>query len=160
MHKQSLRVVVVLAVAIATALAGADRASAAGAVSISECGPLSEPNTTYKLTTDVLSLGNCLVVANNKITIDLQGHSINSVKGFGAAITDLGATFDVITVKNGTVIGYDIGVNLGASTRPSVLGVTAKDNDTGIVVGPQGLVKSSEVSGSLVGIQVGDRSQV
>ena len=81
MPTQSLRVVVVLAVALVTALAGADRASAAGAVFIDACQTLSDANTTYKLTTDLTSCGDCLVVANNKITIDLQGHSITSTCG-------------------------------------------------------------------------------
>src|SRR5262245_49326019 len=76
MHQRSIRVAAVLAVAIVTALAGADRASAAGTVAIDSCRALTDTNTTYKLTTDLTSCGDCLVVANNKITIDLQGHSI------------------------------------------------------------------------------------
>jgi hypothetical protein len=159
MHQRSLRVAAVLAVAIVTALAGADRASAGV---ISACQTLSDFNTVYKLDTDLTSCGDCLVVANNKITIDLQGHSITSTcPGGGWGITDLGGIFDLITVKNGTVSGYEIGVDLNDSTRVSVLGVKATNNSiVGIWVG-EGLVKSSETSGNDVGIEVdGDRGQV
>lgn len=158
MHQRSIRVAAVLAVAIVTALAGADRASAGV---ISACQTLSDFNTVYKLDTDLTSCGDCLVVANNKITIDLQGHSITSTcPGGFSAITDL-AGFDLITVKNGTVSGYEIGVDLPDSTRVSVLGVKATNNSiVGIWVG-DGLVKSSEASGNDIGIEVdGDRGQV
>jgi hypothetical protein len=90
-----LRVVIVLAIALVTALAGADRASAAGAVPISTCQTLSDANTTYRLTTNLtscnscLSCDSCLIVANDRITIDLQGHSITNkgCPGFQEAIT-------------------------------------------------------------------------
>jgi parallel beta-helix repeat protein len=163
MHPRSIRVLAVAAVAMVTALAGAHRASADGAVFIDSCQTLTDNNTTYKLTTDLTSCNNCLVVDVSKITIDLQGHSITSeCPGVGAAITDLGEPFDLIVVKNGSVSGYNVGVRLPASTRVTVLGVTAKGNrgGPGIVIGPQGLVKSSEVAGNLLGIIVGDRSQV
>jgi hypothetical protein len=159
MHQRSIRVAAVLAVAIVTALAGADRASAGV---ISACQTLSDFNTVYKLDTDLTSCGDCLVVANNKITIDLQGHSITSTcTGSGWGITDLGGIFDLITVKNGTVSGYEIGVDLNDSTRVSVLGVKATNNSiVGIWVG-DGLVKFSETSGNDIGIEVdGDRGQV
>jgi hypothetical protein len=162
MYTQRLRVVVVLAVALVTALAGADRARAAGAVLIDACQTLSVPNTTYKLTTDLTSCDTCLVVAANKITIDLQGHSITNTgcPGSNAAISDQEFPFDVLTVKNGTVSNWFGGVFLSASTRVSVLGVTATNNAIGIIVGPQGLVKSSEASGNVDGIVVGSRGQV
>ncbi len=164
MHKRSIRIVAVIAVVIVTALIGADRASAAGAVVISACQVLNNPNTTYKLNTDLTSCGDCLVVAVNKITIDLQGHSITSTcpgSGSGSAISDQATPLDGIVVKNGSFSGFAFGVFLQSSTRASVLGVTAKDNaQRGIVVGPQGLVKSSEASGNKVGIEVGPRGQV
>jgi parallel beta helix pectate lyase-like protein len=162
MNMRSIRAVVVIAGAIVVALAGADRASAAGAVLISTCQTLTDTNTTYKLTTDLTSCNDCLVVATSKITIDLQGHSITNTvcPGSNAAISDQGSKFDLIVVKNGKVAGYDTGVRLSESTRVSVLGVTAKDSTNGILAGPQALVKSSEASGNSVGIVVRDRGQV
>ena len=140
---QELCAVAIAPLIILTALAGADRASAAGAVAIDSCRILTDTNTTtYKLATDLTSCGDCLIVANNKITIDLQGHSITSTcPGSGWGITDQGRILDLITVKNGTVSGYEIGVFLSNSTRVSVLGVKATNNAiVGIWVG-DGLVK-------------------
>jgi hypothetical protein len=85
MPTQCLRVVVVLAIALVTALAGAHLASAAGVVFISACQTLTDANTTYKLTTNLTTTdcSTCLRVVNNKITIDLQGHSITLNSGCG-----------------------------------------------------------------------------
>jgi len=103
MHKHSGRVVSVIAAAIVTALAGVDEASAAGAVNISACGTLGTYGATYRLTTDLTSCGVCVVVANNQITIGLQGHSITAgtaCSGIGAAITDLATGCDVAVRSN------------------------------------------------------------
>src|SRR5262249_53468763 len=164
MHTHTLRGAAVIAVALVTALAGVHQARAAGAVNINSCQVLSIGNTTYKLTNDLTSCGNCLVVAADKITIDLQGHSITNTGclGAGAAISDEGGVFDVITVKNGSVGRYGVGVFLSASTRVSVLGITASHNiQVGIWAGDQALVKSSETANNgTYGIVVGNRGQV
>src|SRR5262249_8172062 len=82
--------------------------------------------------------------------------------GLNAGISDEESAFDVITVKNGEVSGYGIGVFLGTSTRVSVLGVTSHDNSNiGIFAGSQGLVKASEVyNNTAIGILVRDRARV
>ena len=164
MHLRSRRIATVIALALVTALAGVHQARAAGALNIDSCQTLSGGNTTYRLTADLTSCGDCLVVAANKITIDLQGHSITNTgcPGLNAGISDEESAFDVITVKNGEVSGYGIGVFLGTSTRVSVLGVTSHDNSNiGIFAGSQGLVKASEVyNNAAIGILVGDRGQV
>ena len=72
MHLRSRRIATVIAVALVTALAGAHQARAAGAVNIDSCQTLSGGNTTFKLTADLTSCDTCLVVAADKITIDLQ----------------------------------------------------------------------------------------
>src|SRR5262249_22739561 len=103
-----------------------------------------------------------LIVAANKITIDLQSHSVTGTTGGNAGISDQGSSFDVIVVKNGAVGGYAVGVFLASSTRVTVLAVTANENrDFGIRTGDQSLVKSSTASFNDVhGIFVGDHSQV
>jgi hypothetical protein len=160
MHKWSIRIAL-MAVAIVTALAGADRASAAGAVNIDSCQTLSIPNTVYKLTTDLTSCGFCLIVAADRITMDMQGHSITSPCQSLPGITDLEKGFDLITVKNGSISGFSQGVHLVSSTRVSVLGIKVQGGVVGIVTGSHGLVKSSEVSGAGIGIEIdGDRGQV
>jgi hypothetical protein len=66
--------------------------ASAGAVNISSCQTLSTP-TVYKLTTDISDsgCGDCLVVGANKVTINLQGHSIvrtGACARFDSAILD------------------------------------------------------------------------
>jgi len=166
MHLRSRRIAAVIAVALVIALAGVHQARAAGAVNINSCQTLSGGNTTYKLTADLTSCDTCLVVAADKITIDLQGHSITNTgcPGANVAIYDEGSVFDVITVKNGSVSGYSSGVFLVASTRVSVLGVTAHDNDVyGIATGSLSLVKASTTyNNGVAGIlaYLGDRAQI
>jgi|SRR5215471_4427101 len=161
MHKRSIGLVGVAIAAIVTSLAGAERAGAAGVVDLVACGTLRDSGTVYRLTADLTSCDDCLIVAANQITIDLQGHSITAALPCeNSAITDRNDGRDLITVKNGSITSYGIGVNLFASTRVSVLGMTVKNTGVGIWVGSRSLVKSSEVSGSGTGIFVNDYGQV
>lgn len=155
----------VLAIAIAILFASVGQA-AAGAVNISSCQFLTTPGTTYKLTTDLTSCGDCLAVLADRVTVDLQGHSITSTcEDFGRAVTDLGVTRDVIVIKDGAISGYPEGINLGASMRVTVVGLEVTGaRFLGIGTGFKSLVKSSVVTappGSLGGgIVVLDRGQV
>lgn len=138
-------------------------ARAASAVNISTCQTLSTPNTVYKLTADLTSCGDCLIVSTDRITVDLQGHTITSTcPGTGAAITDQGASHDLTTVRAGKVDSFGVGVDLLAGTRSSVIDVTATNNNFGIVVGDHSLVKSCKVQNSVVvGVSaLGERNQI
>src|SRR5262249_42832971 len=93
------------------------------------CQTLSIPNTVYKVTADLTSSGDCLVVAADKITIDLQGHSIighGQTRRIGI-IDILDQPNDLILIKNGTISGYGGGIVL-ASSRVSVIAVSAINN--------------------------------
>jgi len=157
-HRRRTAVVTTMLLA---GLAFAGRVEADGVVFIDSCQTLSTPNTVYRLTTNLTSgCFGCLVVAADKITIDMQGHSLTS-QGCPAGDTGIGqnASHDAITVKNGTIQGYTEGIALG--TRASVLGVNVfNSGDIGIRLGAQGLVKSCELSGNFVGIDLGPRGQV
>ncbi len=165
MHKRSVGRIGAMSIALGAALAWADGANAAGAVNISSCQTLSTPNTVYRLTTDLTSCSTCLVVAGNRITIDLQAHSVTSTCPpffIGPAITDQGVIYDSIVVKNGAVSGFAVGLHL-RSTRVSVIGVEANNGSIGIyVVGAHSLIKSSVARNNRVfGILAdGDRTQV
>jgi hypothetical protein len=167
MSKRTLWSIATVAIAMIAVPAWATGASAAGAVNISSCQTLSIPNTVYKLTADIsdLSCGDCLVVGANRITIDLQDHSIVKEGGcqfLFSAIADEFTPYDQVVVKNGSVSHYGVGVLLAASTRVSVIGVTSSGNEgNGITTGSNSLVKGSTTEqNGLNGIQVGDRSQV
>jgi hypothetical protein len=120
---------------------------------------------TYRVTQDLSSCNEtCLIVANDRITIDLQGHRIASdcPDNFGAGITDAGVARDSITVKNGTVSSYNFGfgIDLRASSLNTVRNVTASANFEGIAVGSQSLVKDCHVGGNFTAITGGDRVQI
>src|SRR5262249_12059790 len=99
----------------------------AAVTNIDACQVLDKFGETYLATQDLSSCGtDCLVVANDRITIDLQGHQIfDDCVSFGAGITDAGIARDGITVKNGTASLYFFGIDLSASTRTTVRNVTA-----------------------------------
>jgi parallel beta-helix repeat protein len=165
MSKRTVRSIVAVGIAMIAVPAWVTGASAAGAVNISTCQTLNIANTVYKLTANLTSCGTCLVVANNRITVDLQGHSITGDCGGGslsdgAAVGDEDVARDVTTVRNGSVSGFFFGVGLGSSTNSQVLNVTASDNVFGIVVGSRGLVKSCSATNNGVGIAVNDHGQV
>jgi hypothetical protein len=167
MHERTVRRIAGVTVAVVTALTWVSVASAAGAVNISSCQTLSTPNTVYKLTADLTRCGDCLVVANNRITIDLQGHSLTGDCENSAGVTDGGIARDLTVVKNGSITSFTVGVLLASSTRNHVQNMQVMGNVTGIWAGTDSLVKSCSATFNSVfqdedgyGIIVGDRSQV
>src|SRR5262245_55408484 len=168
MRRTVRRRIAAVTLVLAAAPIWANDAHAAGAVNIASCQVLDIPNTTYKLTANLTSSSDCLIVAGDRITIDLQGHSITgtdlAVFGF-AAITDFGQARDLIVVKNGmpgTLSGFFYGINL-ISTRSSVIGIDESNNiGTGIrMPGVKALIKSSRTSQNNQGIAAeGDRAQI
>jgi hypothetical protein len=127
-------------------------ASAGAATRIESCTTLSTIGETYVLTGNpvLTSCGTCLVVANDRITVDLAGRTIDgSCDGTGVGgdgITDGGTGRQGTTVKNGTITGFEVGVSLGSSTRNQILNVTSSANSAiGIIVGVRSLVKGCVV---------------
>ena len=161
-HRGSTTIVTTMLLA---ALVLSGRADADGVIFIDSCQTLSIPNTVYKVAAHLTSSGNCLIVAADKITIDLQGHSItgDGQTTSNGIIDILNRPNDLIVVKNGTISGFGIGIVL-ASNRVSVIGVTANSNvANGIFIwGDQSLVKSSTASfnGGVGIVMAGDRAQV
>jgi large repetitive protein len=94
-------------------------------------------------------LSNCtgagLVVGASKITINLNGHTIDgdeSGSGNGIAATDRSG----VTVQNGTISGFDTGISFAgaAPTSPNkVTAVTVRDNNTDGVGGHLNSITSS-----------------
>ena len=130
---------------------------------------LSDPEHTehLKLTADLASCGDCLVVASNRITIDLQGHSITGDCESSAGVTDGGIARDWTVVKNGSISSFTVGVLLASSRRNQVQNIQVMTNVIGIWAGTDSLVKSCSATSNSVfqdedgyGIIVGDRSQV
>jgi parallel beta-helix repeat protein len=158
----STRFVRGLACSVLAALATMTWVSGAAAViPLAACGILNQTSQTYNVTADLhASGGDCLVVAANRITINLQGHAIiqDSPTPFGAGITDGGIPRDVTVVKNGSITGFVFGIELDSSTRNEVRNVTVHSNTLdGISVGDNSLVKDCEaVDNGLDAILGGD----
>jgi parallel beta-helix repeat protein len=113
-----------------------------------QCGAVLVANTT--LDNDVVNcLGDGLVVAADGITIDLNGKTLDGV-GRGIGIRNDG--YDGVTIKNGTVNGFQWGVQLNPGTIGNVVeGVTVSHNE---VVGLQlDGATQNHVSGSKIEFQ-------
>jgi Right handed beta helix region len=166
MLRQSLRVLTVAALAAAAFASPA----VAGVTPIDACGILDKTGETYVLTrdlgpADVFPLG-CFFIFTNRITIDLNGHTIAGAGGGGfALITDqFGATSTV--VKNGTLSNFGILIHMRFANRATVRAVTALGDGgnaaaPAILLGTNSLVKDCVVQNSGGdGIVVGEGSQV
>jgi hypothetical protein len=158
-------------------------ASPAAATAIDSCKTLDTFGATYVLTNDLTICGTCLVVAADRITIDLAGHAISWSCGDAkqvrlaepdaavggeviAGVTD-GGTPDTrwqgTTVKNGTITGFEIGVSLGSSARNVIDNLQVFSNAVhGLLLGPYSLVKGKDclIADNGDGIHIGDFGQV
>lgn len=93
-------------------------ARAGGVIPISACGTLSSPGTVYTLTRDIASAcdDSCLLIAADRIAVDLQGHTVTS----GCALDGVGIAGDgrdAIVARNGTVTGFATGLGFVNTTR-------------------------------------------
>jgi hypothetical protein len=100
------------AAAFATAIA-LSLVPAAGAASAPQCGDVVGGD--LVLTADLVCSGDGLTVASDAdVTVDLNGHSIvGSGTGVGLSVVAFGT--NTITVRNGTIRGFDRGVSTGGS---------------------------------------------
>jgi hypothetical protein len=141
--------------------------ASAGAAPLSTCGTLKTLGGTYLLTWNLTSCETCLMVANDRITIDLAGHTISRPPDcvgdvITAGVTDGGVPRQGTTVKNGTIMGFDFGVFLLFSSRNLIRNLTSSSNSVdGILVGDRSLVKDSVIEDNGDnGILIGDFGQV
>lgn len=126
---------------------------------IGTCTTIDKPGS-YVLTRNLASSGDCLVVAADFVTIDLDGWMITGDGSTGGGVTDRGASRQAIAVRNGTITGFEIGVFLGATSGVLVEDVRAIDNeDGGISVGGRSIVSGSTASGR-IGITAGFLSNI
>ena len=108
--------------------------AAPAAASHVACGDTITQDTT--LDGDLTCPGNGLVISANGVTLDLGGHAIS---GSGAAFsTGVTARQDVtledVTIRRGTIRGFDTGVLAEGGGGMAVRGLAITDNVTGIVI--------------------------
>jgi len=99
-----------LTIMIAGVLAAAAIEIAAAPRAINSCQTISEPGS-YLLSRNIRAVGDCLIVAVDNVTIDLDGFTIEG-DGTGQGIGDGDVARQNISVRNGTVRNFRIGVSL------------------------------------------------
>jgi parallel beta-helix repeat protein len=137
-------------VAVATATAGLALAEPAAAAVVA-CGQTITQSTV--LTADV---GPCsgpgIIIGANGITLDLGGRHVfgtaEAGEGAGVQVTDRTG----VTVRNGTVRGFDIGVAVTRGSGNTVTQLTARDNvGSAAAIGGDGIALISSSSNRVLG---------
>lgn len=147
---------------------------------ITTCLTITTPGS-YVLNNNLTALGDCLVVATNFVTINLNGFSIKG-NGTGSGIKGNGTSRIGITVHDGTirrfVRGIDFasegiqihiermrlvknsGTGAGANELAIVKDSLFSENGVGLVVGSRSVVTGNTARGNTDGIQVGSGSTI
>jgi hypothetical protein len=128
---------------------------------ITTCQVISQPGS-YVLGNNLTATGDCLQVATNFVTIDLNGFAITG-NGTGVGILELRASpFRGITLRNGTITKFFQGILFHYSTGMTVERIYAADNGfTAISLGDHAIVRDcTTVDNGGTGIQVGYASLV
>lgn len=134
-------------------LTAASQGQAGGGLPISSCGQTVTQNAF--LTADLFcQFSSGIVVGASGITIDLKGHTLSGNRTAGHHGIDDTGGFDRVTVKNGVLTHFYIGVFgtavSGSADEVSVSGVVASGNVvSGVtIVGTSSVVQSTTASGN------------
>jgi hypothetical protein len=143
---------------------------------IEKCRTIDQPGS-YRLTNNIVGDGGaaCLLITASFVTIDLAGFSISN--GEGAIAVSPSSNLQGIAVRNGSIFGVNIGVDLGSASGSIVEGLRVAA--VGVGIGASGIVRNNAVtsghdiaiyatgivtgnyaSGRLFGMQVGQGSTV
>lgn len=120
----------------------------------------------YVLTGNVTANGDCLLIAADSVTIDLDGHTITGPGNGSSGVTTSDTTIRYdITIRNGMIKGFGAALHfaLGKSARRvTVERMTITGNTAnGIILGAWSIVKDCIVNGNGgYGIYVGEGSLV
>jgi len=152
----------VTSAAIAAAATIVYEGSADAITAIASCGTLDTFAASYVVTGDLTSCGPCLVVGNDRISIDLGKHTISGECEFGAGIGDGGETRQGTTIRNGTITGFPFGIDMGSSIRTEIRDIESSGNSAqGMRLGPRSLVKRCVVTDNVGrGIEIAEGGQV
>jgi hypothetical protein len=122
----------------------------------------------YRLTSDLASADDCLTVSASNVTIDLNGFSITGnchvviLRCAGTAITDGGIARRGVTIRNGRLTNYVLGINLAASNairieNMDVIGMVSDAIDGGLYTSVN---NTHALNNGLNGISLGDNAIV
>lgn len=151
-------------------------ADASGQTVLSDCDT-SLTAGSYTIDRNLEASGNCFVVKEGFVTIDLAGFTLSG-SGIGSGITDDGDGQGGVVVRNGGITGFAVGINLDASPAARISNVIVTNSTgsvatfectepdvqlmlSGIATGSGSIVTNSTVRRNVgVGIKVGSGSQV
>jgi hypothetical protein len=123
---------------------------------LNNCTTISVPGS-YVVNRNLAAAGDCLVVAVDSVTIDLDGFTISG-NGTGAAIVESPAlaTRRNVTVRNGAVTGFADGVAFPHGESLTVERINVSGNSgTGISAGNYASVRANHASFNGAGIRAG-----
>ncbi len=133
----------VIAAALVLSLAAFTQ-EALAVTDITACRTISESGS-FRLTENLSAEGDCLVVAADRVEIDLLGHTITG-DGTGSAVSDQGRRGGFgITLRNGTIADFRIGVILGQTEGGVVEQLRVVDSGLAGIVLSSGRVRSNVV---------------
>jgi parallel beta-helix repeat protein len=129
-HLERPWLIILLAATFLAAFQGT--AAAQSPTEIKKCRSISKPGS-YLVTRNLpsrsgLKGNDCLTVRGDFVTIDLGGFVLTGNRK-GNAITDKGKTRHSITVRNGTITNFKIGVDLDKTTEAVIRDLQVVDND-------------------------------
>jgi hypothetical protein len=118
-------------------------AALAAPQNINTCQAISQPGA-YIVNRNLAASGDCLVVAADFVTIDLDGFVLTGTgTGAGVAVGP-GPARRGLTVRNGTVVGFSMGIDAANAVGTNVERVTATGNaSVGINTGDRAIVTRS-----------------
>lgn len=117
-----------------------------GPTQIKSCGTLSAPGS-YVVAQNLTAAGDCLVVAADYVTIDLGGFTLTGDGASGAGITDNLVGHVGVAVRNGTITDFNFGVRMENSSRLTIEGVRAINNNVhGLSIGARSIVKDNTLA--------------
>jgi len=134
-----------IALALGAAILVPGRGAQAAPIPIQACQTISQPGS-YVLANDLTSIGDCLVITADFVTIDLAGFTMRG--GAGAAIVAPQGG-NGIAVRNGSINHFARGVDL-SSARGSIvegLRVFGGTSNAGFGISATGIVKGNTAFG-------------
>lgn len=128
---------------------GARVAEAAAPKAINSCQTIDESGS-YVLVRSLTATGNCLVLAADNVTIDLDGYTITG-DGTGFGIWDGDTARQNTTIRNGVITNFGTGIDLSGGTTPSSRSVVERvravqNTNAGIRSGSNSIVRDNIAS--------------
>jgi hypothetical protein len=131
------------------AVAQAQDSRAEGPREIEKCKTISKPGS-YRLVNNLSATGGCVAITADFVTIDLAGFSISGgITGTGILAAPSSGQLQGIAVRNGSISGFSIGVDLSSADGSIVEGLRVFGG-SGVPAGgiiAKGIVKGNTATG-------------